>query len=63
MCSHSLFKSPEQSLEVNCDIFLNSLKNFAEICFPESGQPEVPLDRQFLARELNVIEDVNGKSV
>ncbi|XP_071617443.1 centrosomal protein 20 isoform X2 [Heliangelus exortis] len=29
----------------------------------ESGQPEVPLDRQFLARELNIVEDANGKSV
>ncbi|XP_054066687.1 centrosomal protein 20 isoform X5 [Rissa tridactyla] len=29
----------------------------------ESGQPEVPLDRQFLAKELNVVEDTNGKSV
>ncbi|XP_066186413.1 centrosomal protein 20 isoform X2 [Sylvia atricapilla] len=31
--------------------------------FPESGQPEVPLDRQFLAKELNVAEDPSAKSV
>ncbi|NXR98823.1 FOPNL protein, partial [Oxylabes madagascariensis] len=29
----------------------------------ETGQPEVPLDRQFLAKELNIVEDANGKSV
>ncbi|KAJ0050456.1 hypothetical protein NL108_003684, partial [Boleophthalmus pectinirostris] len=28
-----------------------------------SGQPEVPLDRQFLANELNVAEDASSKSV
>ncbi|NXI02826.1 FOPNL protein, partial [Pachycephala philippinensis] len=45
------------------DIFLPSLKNFRDFFFPESGQPEVPLDRQFLAKELNIIEDASGKSV
>ncbi|XP_040448042.1 centrosomal protein 20 isoform X6 [Falco naumanni] len=29
----------------------------------ESGQPEVPLDRQFLAKEMNIVEDTNAKSV
>lgn len=29
----------------------------------ESGQPEVPLDRQFLANELKVTEDSSSKSV
>lgn len=31
--------------------------------FSESGQPEVPLDRQFLASELKVAEDPSSKSV
>uniref|UniRef100_A0A3P9MTN4 Centrosomal protein 20 n=1 Tax=Poecilia reticulata TaxID=8081 RepID=A0A3P9MTN4_POERE len=31
--------------------------------FTESGQPETPLDRQFLAAELRVSEDANSKSV
>uniref|UniRef100_A0A3Q3W0Z2 FGFR1 oncogene partner (FOP) N-terminal dimerisation domain-containing protein n=1 Tax=Mola mola TaxID=94237 RepID=A0A3Q3W0Z2_MOLML len=31
--------------------------------FTESGQPEVPLDRQFLADELKVTEDASSKSV
>lgn len=44
------------------DIFLTGLK-IQGFCFPESGQPEVPLDRQFLAKELNVVEDASGKSV
>ncbi|XP_015215631.2 centrosomal protein 20 isoform X1 [Lepisosteus oculatus] len=29
----------------------------------ESGQPELPLDRQFLANELNVVEDASARSV
>ncbi|KAM6250364.1 centrosomal protein 20 isoform 4-T4 [Porphyrio hochstetteri] len=29
----------------------------------KSGLPDVPLDRQFLAKELNVVEDTNAKSV
>ncbi|XP_065500923.1 centrosomal protein 20 isoform X2 [Caloenas nicobarica] len=41
----------------------NKYKYAASVLIAESGQPEQPLDRQFLARELNVIEDVNGKSV
>nr|XP_013032401.2 centrosomal protein 20 isoform X1 [Anser cygnoides] len=39
------------------------LKNCGEISFPEAGQPEVPLDRQFLVKELNILEDANAKSV
>lgn len=31
--------------------------------FSESGQPEGPLDRPFLANELNVAEDASSKSV
>ncbi|XP_060696089.1 lisH domain-containing protein FOPNL isoform X3 [Hemiscyllium ocellatum] len=29
----------------------------------EAGQPEIPLDRQFLVNELNVIEDSSTKTV
>nr|XP_033818990.1 lisH domain-containing protein FOPNL isoform X2 [Geotrypetes seraphini] len=29
----------------------------------ESGQPEVPLDRQFLIHELNIVEDPNRKAI
>lgn len=59
MCALILIRS----LLLIGDVFLTSLKNFGEISFPESGQPEVPLDRQFLAKELNVVEDTSGKSV
>ncbi|XP_063199915.1 centrosomal protein 20 isoform X1 [Chroicocephalus ridibundus] len=41
----------------------NKYKYAASVLTAESGQPEVPLDRQFLAKELNVVEDTNGKSV
>ncbi|NWR32369.1 FOPNL protein, partial [Tachuris rubrigastra] len=41
----------------------NRYKYTASVLTKESGQPEVPLDRQFLARELNVVEDARGKSV
>ncbi|XP_071617442.1 centrosomal protein 20 isoform X1 [Heliangelus exortis] len=41
----------------------NNYKYTASVLTAESGQPEVPLDRQFLARELNIVEDANGKSV
>lgn len=50
------------SLPLIGDIFLASLK-IQGFCFPESGQPEVPLDREFLAKELNIVEDASGKSV
>ncbi|NXG80696.1 FOPNL protein, partial [Baryphthengus martii] len=41
----------------------NKYKYTASVLTSESGQPEVPLDREFLAKELNVVEDTNGKSV
>ncbi|NXR67041.1 FOPNL protein, partial [Rhadina sibilatrix] len=41
----------------------NKYKYTASVLTAESGQPEVPLDRQFLAKELNVVEDASGKSV
>uniref|UniRef100_A0A8C3KMX9 Centrosomal protein 20 n=1 Tax=Calidris pygmaea TaxID=425635 RepID=A0A8C3KMX9_9CHAR len=41
----------------------NKYKYAASVLTAESGQPEVPLDRQFLAKELNVVEDANAKSV
>ncbi|XP_050761923.1 centrosomal protein 20 isoform X4 [Gymnogyps californianus] len=40
----------------------NKYKYTASVLTAESGQPEVPLDRQFLAKELNIVEDANGKS-
>ncbi|XP_074741587.1 centrosomal protein 20 isoform X3 [Strix uralensis] len=39
----------------------NKYKYAASVLTAESGQPEVPLDRQFLAKELNIVEDANGK--
>ncbi|NXG41172.1 FOPNL protein, partial [Psilopogon haemacephalus] len=41
----------------------NKYKYTASVLTSEAGQPEVPLDRQFLAKELNIVEDTNGKSV
>ncbi|NXS33077.1 FOPNL protein, partial [Pomatostomus ruficeps] len=41
----------------------NKYKYTASVLRAESGQPEVPLDRQFLANELNIVEDASGKSV
>ncbi|NXP17501.1 FOPNL protein, partial [Scytalopus superciliaris] len=41
----------------------NRYRYTASVLTAESGQPEVPLDRQFLAKELNVVEDASGKSV
>ncbi|XP_064317905.1 centrosomal protein 20 isoform X2 [Phalacrocorax carbo] len=41
----------------------NKYKYASSVLTAESGQPEVPLDRQFLAKELNIVEDANGKSV
>ncbi|NXY84004.1 FOPNL protein, partial [Alcedo cyanopectus] len=41
----------------------NKYKYTASVLTAESGQPEVPLDRQFLAKELNIVEDTNGKAV
>ncbi|XP_005054648.1 PREDICTED: lisH domain-containing protein FOPNL isoform X3 [Ficedula albicollis] len=39
----------------------NKYKYTASVLTAESGQPEVPLDRQFLAKELNIVEDASGK--
>ncbi|KAK7913567.1 hypothetical protein WMY93_013778 [Mugilogobius chulae] len=41
----------------------NKYKYCASVLTAESGQPQVPLDRQFLANELNVAEDSSSKSV
>ncbi|XP_076001714.1 centrosomal protein 20 [Genypterus blacodes] len=41
----------------------NKYKYSASVLAAESGQPEVPLDRQFLANELKVVEDTSSKSV
>ncbi|NXH47816.1 FOPNL protein, partial [Dicaeum eximium] len=41
----------------------NKYKYTASVLTAESGQPEVPLDRQFLAKELNIVEDASAKSV
>ncbi|KAM7418640.1 hypothetical protein PAMA_015986 [Pampus argenteus] len=41
----------------------NKYRYTASVLTAESGQPEVPLDRQFLANELRVTEDTSSKSV
>ncbi|NXI63607.1 FOPNL protein, partial [Anseranas semipalmata] len=41
----------------------NKYKYAASVLTAEAGQPEVPLDRQFLVKELNIVEDASGKSV
>ncbi|XP_013032402.3 centrosomal protein 20 isoform X2 [Anser cygnoides] len=41
----------------------NKYKYTASVLTAEAGQPEVPLDRQFLVKELNILEDANAKSV
>uniref|UniRef100_A0A8C8SUZ6 Centrosomal protein 20 n=1 Tax=Pelusios castaneus TaxID=367368 RepID=A0A8C8SUZ6_9SAUR len=41
----------------------NKYKYTASVLTAESGQPEIPLDRQFLVQELNVVEDPNLRSV
>ncbi|KAG7487020.1 lisH domain-containing protein FOPNL [Solea senegalensis] len=41
----------------------NKYKYTSSVLTAESGQPEAPLDRQFLANELKVIEDASSKSV
>ncbi|XP_021267684.1 lisH domain-containing protein FOPNL isoform X3 [Numida meleagris] len=41
----------------------NKYKYAASVLTAEAGQPEVPLDREFLVKELNIIEDANAKSV
>ncbi|CAL8388555.1 unnamed protein product [Arctogadus glacialis] len=41
----------------------NQYRYAASVLKAESGQPEVPLDRQFLANQLRVVEDAGSKSV
>ncbi|XP_030638472.1 centrosomal protein 20 [Chanos chanos] len=41
----------------------NKYRYTASVLTAESGQPEIPLDREFLANELNVSEDVSSRSV
>ncbi|KAK3586077.1 hypothetical protein CHS0354_033200 [Potamilus streckersoni] len=41
----------------------NKYKYTASVLVAESGQPKTPLDRRFLAKELNVEEDRNSSSV
>ncbi|KAL8175274.1 UNVERIFIED_CONTAM: hypothetical protein K2H54_017698 [Gekko kuhli] len=41
----------------------NKYKYAASVLTAESGQPEVPLDRDFLVKELNVVEDPSSRSV
>ncbi|MBN3303874.1 FOPNL protein, partial [Amia calva] len=41
----------------------NKYRYTASVLTAESGQPEVPLDRQFMSNELNVVEDPSTRSV
>ncbi|XP_053221199.1 centrosomal protein 20 isoform X1 [Podarcis raffonei] len=41
----------------------NKYKYASSVLTAESGQPEVPLDREFLVNELNIVEDPNSRSV
>ncbi|KAM8798430.1 centrosomal protein 20 [Eudromia elegans] len=41
----------------------NKYKYAASVLTAESGQPEVPLGREFLVKELNIVEDANSRSV
>ncbi|XP_065150072.1 centrosomal protein 20 [Paramisgurnus dabryanus] len=41
----------------------NKYRYTASVLTAESGQPEVPLDRHFMANELNVAEDASSKTV
>uniref|UniRef100_A0A672GQN3 Centrosomal protein 20 n=2 Tax=Salarias fasciatus TaxID=181472 RepID=A0A672GQN3_SALFA len=41
----------------------NKYSYSASVLTAEAGQPDVPLDRQFLANELKVAEDASSKSV
>uniref|UniRef100_A0A4W5LY98 Centrosomal protein 20 n=1 Tax=Hucho hucho TaxID=62062 RepID=A0A4W5LY98_9TELE len=41
----------------------NKYRYTASVLTAESGQPEVPLDRQFMANELKVVEDPSSRSV
>ncbi|XP_050968632.1 lisH domain-containing protein FOPNL [Labeo rohita] len=41
----------------------NKYRYTASVLTAESGQPEVPLEREFMANELNVAEDSSAKAV
>ncbi|NXO87915.1 FOPNL protein, partial [Sitta europaea] len=41
----------------------NKYRYTASVLTAESSQPEEPLDRQFLSKELNIVEDASAKSV
>uniref|UniRef100_A0A8D0B300 Centrosomal protein 20 n=1 Tax=Salvator merianae TaxID=96440 RepID=A0A8D0B300_SALMN len=41
----------------------NKYKYTASVLTAECGQPEVPLDREFLVKELNIVEAPNTRSV
>ncbi|XP_026862568.2 lisH domain-containing protein FOPNL [Electrophorus electricus] len=41
----------------------NKYRYTLSVLTAESGQPEVPLDRQFLASQLNVVEDPTSRTV
>ncbi|XP_069021970.1 centrosomal protein 20 [Embiotoca jacksoni] len=41
----------------------NRYRHTAAVLTAESGQPEAPLDRQFLANELKVAEDMSSRAV
>uniref|UniRef100_A0A5F8GPX9 Centrosomal protein 20 n=1 Tax=Monodelphis domestica TaxID=13616 RepID=A0A5F8GPX9_MONDO len=40
----------------------NKYKYSASVLAAESGQPAMPLERQFLIKELNIFEDSNAKT-
>ncbi|XP_053133020.1 centrosomal protein 20 isoform X2 [Hemicordylus capensis] len=44
-------------------LVFNKYKYAASVLTAESGQPEVPLDRDFLVNELNILEDPKSQSV
>ncbi|XP_061535747.1 lisH domain-containing protein FOPNL [Phycodurus eques] len=44
-------------------LVFNKYRHTASVLTAESGQPQVPLDRKFLASELRVAEDMSSKSV
>ncbi|XP_060642740.2 centrosomal protein 20 [Anolis sagrei] len=41
----------------------NQYRYAASVLIAESGQPEVPLDREFLVKELNIVEDPSSRAV
>uniref|UniRef100_A0AAY5KR37 Centrosomal protein 20 n=1 Tax=Esox lucius TaxID=8010 RepID=A0AAY5KR37_ESOLU len=41
----------------------NKYRYTASVLTAESGQPEIPLDREFMANELKVVEDPSARSV